>query len=224
VLVERGQSYTYSVTVKNTGTAPEMFFPDARLPGSTPFTLGAVSGASDNLPVNENLPVYLVPTNSTQFQAQATTTGSIPLLFESQFVGGDPDLASTVGTTAALSFADNPIETGEWDVLPVEYGTLETIGPPSEAATTSASVVTSPFDRGQLANRRPGVRQREPGDEPWLVQPDHRRSGPDGNDSGHDHAERSVGHEGHRDAVPRRHGVLRVRLDPGRARELPAGR
>jgi hypothetical protein len=141
-----GQAYTYNVTVKNTGTAPEMFFGDARLPGSTSFTLGAVSGASDNLPVNDNLPVYLVPTNSTQFQAQATTTGSTPLLFESQFVGGDPDLASTVGTTASLSFADNPVATGEWDVLPVEYGTFGTTGPPSETATTSASVVTSPFD------------------------------------------------------------------------------
>jgi hypothetical protein len=141
-----GQSYTYNVTVKNTGTAPEMFFPDARLPGSTPFTLGAVSGATDNLPDNDNVPVYLVPTNSTQFQAQATTTGSTPLLFESQFVGGDPDLASTVGTTALLSFADNPVATGEWDVLPVEYGTFGTTGPPSEVATTSASVVTSPFD------------------------------------------------------------------------------
>ncbi|HEY2319511.1 MAG TPA: S8 family serine peptidase [Solirubrobacteraceae bacterium] len=141
-----GQPYTYDVTVKNTGTAPEMFFEDARLPGSTPFTLGAVSGASDNLPVSDNIPVYLVPTNSTQFQAQATTTGSTPLLFESQFVGGDPDLASTVGTTASLSFADNPLATGEWDVLPVEYGTFGTTGPPSETATTSASVVTSPFD------------------------------------------------------------------------------
>ena len=141
-----GQPQTYQVTVKNTGTAPEMFFPDARLPGSAPFTLGAISGATDNLPDNDNVPVYLVPTNSTQFQAQATTTGSTPLLFESQFVGGDPDLASTVGTTASLSFADNPLATGEWDVLPVEYGTFGATGPPSESVTTSASVVTSPFD------------------------------------------------------------------------------
>jgi len=145
-LLTAGQPQTYQVTVKNTGTAPEMFFPDARLPGSAPFTLGAISGATDNLPDNDNVPVYLVPTNSTQFQAQATTTGSTPLLFESQFVGGDPDLASTVGTTASLSFADNPIATGEWDVLPVEYGTFGTTGPPPESVTTSASVVTSPFD------------------------------------------------------------------------------
>jgi hypothetical protein len=31
-------------------------------------------------------------------------------------------------------------------VLPVEYGTFGTTGPPSESVTTSASVVTSPFD------------------------------------------------------------------------------
>ena len=92
------------------------------------------------------MPVYLVPTNSTQFQAQATTTGSTPLLFESQLVGGDPDVASTIGTTASLSFTDNPLATGEWDVLPVEYGTFGTTGPPGESVTTSASVVTSPFD------------------------------------------------------------------------------
>ncbi len=141
-----GQPQTYNVTVKNTGTAPETFFGDARLPGSTPFTLGAISGATDNLPDNDNVPLYLVPTNSTQFQAQATTTGSTPLLFESQFVGGDPDVASTVGTTASLSFSDNPLATGEWDVLPVEFGTFGTTGPPGESVTTSASVVTSPFD------------------------------------------------------------------------------
>ena len=141
-----GKSYTYDVTVKNTGTAPEMFFPDARLPGSTSLALGAITGASDDLPVSDNIPVYLVPTNSTLFQAQATTDGTTPLLFESQFVGGDPDLASTVGTTASLSFADNPLATGEWDVLPVEYGTFGATGPPTETATASASVVTSPFD------------------------------------------------------------------------------
>ncbi|MGH2886231.1 MAG: S8 family peptidase, partial [Solirubrobacteraceae bacterium] len=50
-----GQAQTYQVTVKNTGTAPETFFPDARLSGSSPFTLGAVSGNTDNLPDNDNV-------------------------------------------------------------------------------------------------------------------------------------------------------------------------
>jgi len=51
-----------------------------------------------------------------------------------------------LGTTASLSYTDNPIATGEWDALPVDYGTFGTAGPPSETATTSASVVTSRFD------------------------------------------------------------------------------
>ena len=141
-----GTPTTYDVSVTNTGTAPELFFPDARLPGTTSLPLGAISGASDDLPVNDNIPVYLVPTDSTQFSSQATTTGSTPLLYESQYVGGDPDLASTIGTTASLSYADNPIAQGEWDVLPVEYGTFGATGPASEVADTSASVATSPFD------------------------------------------------------------------------------
>ena len=141
-----GTPATFKVGVTNTGTAPELFFGDARLPGSTTMTLGAVTGADDPLPDNSNLPVYLVPTNSTQLNTQATTTGGTPLLFESQFVGGDPDLASTTGTSAALSWSDNPIATGEWDVLPIEAGAFGATGPPPETAHTSASVVTSPFD------------------------------------------------------------------------------
>ena len=220
-----GQPQTYQVTVKNTGTAPEMFFPDARLPGSAPFTLGAISGATDNLPDNDNVPVYLVPTNSTQFQAQATTTGSTPLLFESQFVGGDPDLASTVGTTASLSFADNPLATGEWDVLPVEYGTFGATGPPGESVTTSASVVTSPFDAavssptGDLESDSANPATSLDSFQPITVAPGQTATIPVTITP-----ERSVRHEGHGDAVPRRRGVLRVRLDPGRTRELPAGR
>jgi hypothetical protein len=141
-----GQAHTYDVTVKNTGTAPETFFADARLPGSTQLALGAVSGAATQLPENPNLPVYLVPTNSTQFSAQATTDGATPIQFESQPASGDPDLESTTGQTASLTFSDNPITQGEWDVLPIESGTFGASGPPAENATTSASVVTSPFD------------------------------------------------------------------------------
>ena len=40
-ILTAGHAYPYNATIKNTGTAPESFFPDARLPGSTPFQLGA---------------------------------------------------------------------------------------------------------------------------------------------------------------------------------------
>ncbi len=143
-----GQAYTYKATIKNTGTAPESFFPDARLPGSTPFSLGAVSGADTTEPLtfSANLPVYLVPTNSTSINLQASTTGSRAIQFDSQTASGDPDIASTFGTTAAASFAANPIAPGAWDIAPNEYGPGGAAPGPTEPVTTSASVTTSPFD------------------------------------------------------------------------------
>jgi hypothetical protein len=143
-----GHAYTYNTTIKNTGTAPESFFPDARLPGSTPFELGAVSGAGTTEPLtfSANLPVYLVPTNSTAINLQASTTGSRAIQFDSQTASGDPDIASTFGTTAAASFAADPVAQGAWDIAPNEYGPGGAGPGPTEPVTTSASVTTSPFD------------------------------------------------------------------------------
>jgi hypothetical protein len=144
-----GHAYTYNVTVKNTGTAQESFFPDARLPGSTQLSLGATGNGPDTtepLTFEANLPVYLVPTNSTALNEQATTGGSQPIQFDSQTASGDPDIASTFGTTAAASFAAAPIAQGAWDIAPVEYGPFGATGGPSEDVHTSASVTTSPFD------------------------------------------------------------------------------
>jgi hypothetical protein len=143
-----GHAHTYSATIKNTGTAPESFFPDARLPGSTPFSLGAVTGADTTEPLtfDANLPVYLVPTNSTAVNLQAGTTGSRAIQFDSQTASGDPDIASTVGTTAAASLAANPVAQGAWDIAPNEYGPGGAAPGATEPVTTSASVTTSPFD------------------------------------------------------------------------------
>jgi hypothetical protein len=143
-----GHAYTYDATIKNTGTAPESFFADARLPGSTRFTLGAVSGADTTEPLtfSANLPIYLVPTNSTAINLQASTTGPRAIQFDSQTASGDPDIASTFGTTAAASFAANPVAQGAWDIAPNEYGPGGADPGPTEPVTTSASVTTSPFD------------------------------------------------------------------------------
>jgi hypothetical protein len=139
-----GQPVTVPVSITNSGTSPELVFPDARLQGSTSLSLGAVNGATDDLPQNDNIPSFLVPTNSTQFNA--AMTASVPVQFESQFVGGDPDLASTTGTNPMLSLSDNPIATGEWDVLPVEVGPFGAAGAPAGTSSASVNVVTRPFD------------------------------------------------------------------------------
>jgi hypothetical protein len=100
-------------------------------PGSTPFTLGAVSGADTTEPLtfSANLPIYLVPTNSTAINLQASTTGPRAIQFDSQTASGDPDIASTFGTTAAASFAANPVAQGAWDIAPNEYGLAAARGP-----------------------------------------------------------------------------------------------
>jgi hypothetical protein len=51
-----------------------------------------------------------------------------------------------VGTSATASFTASRLEQGPWDVVPDVYGAFGATGVPSETATTSASVTTSPFD------------------------------------------------------------------------------
>jgi hypothetical protein len=142
-MLAAGTPVTVPVTVTNSGSGPESVFIDPRLQDSTVVNLGATNGPVDDLPQNDNIPTFLVPTNSTQFNAEVT--GSVPIQFESQFVGGDPDLASNTGTSASLSFSDDPIATGEWDVLPVEVGPFAGPGP-AATASASASVLTRAFD------------------------------------------------------------------------------
>ncbi|HEX4011267.1 MAG TPA: S8 family serine peptidase [Solirubrobacteraceae bacterium] len=148
-------AYTYDVTVKNTGSAPESFFPDARLPGSTSLSLGAVNGADTADPLNgtaSNVPTYMVPTDSTGISAQASTTGSTAIQFDTgpAAIGNpelaDPELASTVGTSASVAFTASPLSQGPWSVVPDVHGAFGATGPASEPVSTSASVTTSPFD------------------------------------------------------------------------------
>ncbi len=143
-----GTAYSYDVTIKDTGTAQESFFPDARLPGSTQLGLGALTGAgtTEPLTVSSNIPSYLVPTDTTGLNEQASTTGPAPIQFDSSAPSGDPDISSTTGQTAAASFEANPISQGPWSVVPIEHGAFGPTGGPTESVTTSASATTAPFD------------------------------------------------------------------------------
>jgi hypothetical protein len=150
-----GHATTFDVTVRNSGAAPESFFADARLPGSTPLNLGALAGADTTDPLNgteSNIPTYLVPTDSTAFSAQASTTGSTPIQFDTGPAAidnpelGDPELASTVGTSTSVAFTASPLTQGPWSVVPDVHGAFGPTGPAPEPVTTSATVTTSPFD------------------------------------------------------------------------------
>ncbi len=147
-----GQPQTFNVTVHNNGPDPEVYFLDARSPGTTTETLAPTAGTSDtvkepNSLANPNpVPEYLVPSHTTTLDEQASTTGPQPIMFDSSGPAGDPDLSSNSGSLASLAFSADPIEQGLWSVVPVEVGPFGANPGPSETATTSASVTTAAFD------------------------------------------------------------------------------
>ena len=143
-----GHAHTFNVQIQNRGTAPEAFFVDARSPNTTTINVPTSTTATVPQPfkAGDTPPEYLVPTHTTLISERATTTGSQPIQFDSNPGIGDPDIASSAGTTANASFADNPVGPGEWGILPTEVGPFGTAPAPSETATTSMSIVTRAFD------------------------------------------------------------------------------
>jgi hypothetical protein len=140
--------HRFDVQIRNSGTAPEAFFLDARLPTATQINVpsSTVSTVPEPVTANDNLPQYLVPTHTSLLQEQATTTGPQNIQFDSSTVVGDPDLASTVGRTVTASFADNPVAQGDWSIIPAEVGPFGAAPGPKESATTSMTITTDAFD------------------------------------------------------------------------------
>jgi hypothetical protein len=144
-----GDPYNYNIQIRNTGTAPEAYFPDARLPTTTTLNLAAQNNADATVPLSVfgNIPVYLVPTDTTAFSEQATdTTGTEPIQFDSASPTGDPDIESSVGTTASATFDAQPLSQGPWDIAPDVVGPFGATGAASETVSTSMSVTTDAFD------------------------------------------------------------------------------
>jgi hypothetical protein len=143
-----GKPVTFNVQVKNTGTAPEAFFPDARQSGSATLNLAALNSPNTTVPLGDTgvIPTYLMPSQTTAFSEQASTTGTTPILFDSESPWGDPDIASTAGTSVTAALTGNPISQGQWDIAPEEVGPFGTAPGPNEPVTTSIEATTSPFD------------------------------------------------------------------------------
>jgi hypothetical protein len=149
-----GKPVTGTIAIRNTGVEPEMYFLDARLPTSTTLTLASLTPATPPLtaPITGDnvatVPYYLVPTHTTAWSEQATTTGKEPIQFDSQAdnTAGDPDILSSAGLTATASFSDNPLAQGLWNILPELVGPFGKTAPPSEPVSTSMTATTEEFD------------------------------------------------------------------------------
>jgi subtilisin family serine protease len=153
-----GKAVTLDVNVTNNGPAPAEYFLDGRLSATTQLALTSLTAPSTTVPLvdTNNLPEYLVPTDSTGFEETATTTGSEPIEFDSESPAGDPDVESTSGLTASSVFsAEGPLSQGLWDIAPDvtgAYAGVSGIGSPgsapaaNETVNTSMSVTTAAFD------------------------------------------------------------------------------
>ncbi|HTW09920.1 MAG TPA: S8 family serine peptidase [Acidimicrobiales bacterium] len=155
----------YTVNVTNTGVAPEAFFVDPRLDNQTetlplPNQNSAISANAFTIPLPPGLsfPYYLVPTHTTELEANVTSAdGETPVTFDMEYFPGDPDVSPAVaspGTTgsygpgsASLTFTESPeVSPGIWLVNPDEIGPYPSTGEPTDAASASLSAVTEAFD------------------------------------------------------------------------------
>jgi hypothetical protein len=143
-----GKPVSVNVLVHNSGPAPEAYFPDGRLSSSTQYDLAAVTGSSTTVPLNvtENFPFYIVPTDTTNLDAVAQTSGTENIQFDTGTFNGDPDLASSVGTSVAASYSANPVTQGPWDIAPTTVGPFGPTGATPEDVDTAMLATTLAFD------------------------------------------------------------------------------
>ena len=148
-VLSAGKPVTYNIRVTNPGPQPESYFIDPRLSASTQLKLTALTSPDTQVPLTiaQNVPAYLVPSETTAFTETATTTGSTPIEFDSAAPTGDPDIGSTVGSSVFASLAANRISQGTWSIAPDVTGAYGATGAPSEPVSTTMTVATAGFDR-----------------------------------------------------------------------------
>lgn len=163
--LNRGQSYTFNVTVKNTATTPQAFFLDPRAPGSTTLQLPNQNPDHGDqnmvlpLPAGDGTtipnPFYLVPPETTELDT--SLTGSAPVTYDIDPIAGDPDVspaltspgvtASQSGNSAALNLTTSgELAPGLWGLFPSEFGPYSAAGAPPVTASAGFKAVTQNFD------------------------------------------------------------------------------
>jgi hypothetical protein len=150
-----GKTYTYTVTVHNSGQSPEAYFVDPRLQSDETLPLlninSNINASSMTLPLPASInggypfPYYFVPTETSQLQANLS--GSVPVDFDTEYFPGDPDIEGTQsGDSASATISDPEVSPGLWLVNPDEIGPYPATGAPAATASASLSAVTRAFD------------------------------------------------------------------------------
>ena len=150
-----GNAVIVPVSITNTGVAPEGFFVDPRLTTTQALKLAAVAPSSDTvgLPLTTTfLPTWFVPTETSSVSVAQTST--VPAMFDSGPLSGDPDLGSARSgpgplctDTASVSYVppDGLVTAGLWFAAPTECGPYP--GPaPKGSGTITMTAQAKAFD------------------------------------------------------------------------------
>jgi Peptidase inhibitor I9 len=147
IITPNRSSAVLTIQVTNTGTAPEAYFVDPRTRSQATYNLVSVTSPDSQAPLTfeDNIPQYLVPSETTSITAEATTDGTEPIQFDMSTPAGDPDVGSGQGLDVSATATGSPLTPGEWSVAPT------VVGPFSSPATTenthtSMTATTQAFD------------------------------------------------------------------------------
>jgi hypothetical protein len=146
---------SFTVMVHNTGVAPMIVSPDARLASTVTLPLNDIAGVAASQPLGGSSNMYYVPTETTSVTFVETAT--VPATFDASFAPGDPDLAPTVPapfvteswspSSASLSYAPpGGVSAGLWNVFQAEVGPYPIGGERAGTETMAASATTRAFD------------------------------------------------------------------------------
>jgi hypothetical protein len=141
-----GVPVTVPVTITNNGTEAQDFFIDPRLDQSTTISLAPFSQASGlALPLVVGSPEWFMPTRTSGVSVAATA--SLPAMFDFGPTTGDPDLASSIGTSPSGSYTPSGgvAASGFWFATPSEIGPYPA-GAPAGTISMSMSAQTQAFD------------------------------------------------------------------------------
>ncbi|HEY4018658.1 MAG TPA: hypothetical protein VGM75_08225, partial [Pseudonocardiaceae bacterium] len=171
-MLPAGQAHVVAVTVHNTSPAPESYFLDARLNSTTTMALTSIT-PSQNLtipqPATGVLPQWIVPTNTTDLVATASSTA--PIMFDTSPFNGEPDLGSVAnGNTASARLSAPDITAGDWQLTPQSVGAGGANGVPSATANLGITVTTAAFDPA-ASSPNGDIWQSQQGFTPVIVQP-----------------------------------------------------
>ena len=146
---------SYTLDVRNTGVAPMILSPDARLTTTVPITLSDAEGVASQQPLIGASNTYYVPTETSSLTVEESA--SVPATFDASFAPGDPDLSPLVPSpyvteawspsAASLTYTPpDPVSAGLWNVVQDGVGPYPRSGERNGTETTEAVATTRAFD------------------------------------------------------------------------------